>query len=290
VKLGDFYRHIVNVGKLRDPRPRSRVKGFEDSGILFGDHSREVRKILVGIDMEAPELVLADRLREKKGVDCVMAHHPEGAALAGLPEVMALQTDILVQVGVSQDTARELMEERMREVSRGVSPANHSRAVDAARILDMPFLCAHTPADNQVAYFLERLCARRKPRTLQAIVDMLLEIPEYRYAREQKTGPVIIAGSPRRAPGRIFVEMTGGTEGHREVYDKLYKAGVRTLISMHLAEDHFRKVKDANLNVIIAGHVSSDTLGMNLLLDGVEKAARERLETVDCSGFRRVRR
>jgi putative NIF3 family GTP cyclohydrolase 1 type 2 len=84
--------------------------------------------------------------------------------------------------------------------------------------------------------------------------------------------------------------MTGGTEGSKDVFDKLYKAGVRTLISMHLSEEHFKKVKDANLNVVIAGHISSDTLGLNLLLDRIEKQAGERFEITACSGFNRVRR
>ena len=59
---------------------------------------------------------------------------------------------------------------------------------------------------------------------------------------------------------------------------------------MHMSEEHFKKVKDTSLNVVIAGHISSDTLGLNLLLDRLEKKAKERLETVDCSGFRRIRR
>jgi len=84
------------------------------------------------------------------------------------------------------------------------------------------------------------------------------------------------------------VEMTGGTEGSKDAYDKMYKTGVRTLVSMHLSEEHFKKVKDADLNVVIAGHISSDTLGLNLLLDRIEK--EEELKTINCSGFRRIRR
>ena len=90
--------------------------------------------------------------------------------------------------------------------------------------------------------------------------------------------------------GKVSVEMTGGTEGSREVFDKMYKAGIRTLVCMHLSEEHFKKVKELNLNVIIAGHISSDTLGLNLLLDRIEKEAKQEFETISCSGFTRVRR
>jgi hypothetical protein len=41
---------------------------------------------------------------------------------------------------------------------------------------------------------------------------------------------------------------------------------------------------------VIAGHISSDTLGLNLLLDRVEKASGEKLEVINCSGFRRISR
>jgi putative NIF3 family GTP cyclohydrolase 1 type 2 len=84
--------------------------------------------------------------------------------------------------------------------------------------------------------------------------------------------------------------MTGGTEGPKDIYDKLYRSGIRTLVSMHLSEEHFKKAKDANLNVVIAGHISSDTLGLNLLLDRIEKKAKEEFSVISCSGFRRIRR
>jgi putative NIF3 family GTP cyclohydrolase 1 type 2 len=63
---------------------------------------------------------------------------------------------------------------------------------------------------------------------------------------------------------------------------------VSTLVVMHISEDHLENAKKANLNVVIAGHISSDNLGLNLLLDTVEKKGR--LEYVCVSGFDRIRR
>ena len=57
---------------------------------------------------------------------------------------------------------------------------------------------------------------------------------------------------------------------------------------MHLSEEHLAKVKCANLNVVIAGHIASDNLGLNLLLDKIEK--EEKFNCVSCSGFQRIRR
>jgi putative NIF3 family GTP cyclohydrolase 1 type 2 len=291
MKLSYFYNQVLKFGIERDPRiNKKKIKSYADTAILYGSPDAQIKKILVGIDIEVGELLLADRIRQRGGLDLAISHHPEGKAYAALFEVMQLQVDILKKLGIAESVAQRLLEERKREVERKILPQNHTRAVDVARLLDMPFICVHTPADNHAFGLVQNLMEKGKPQKVQDIVDILMEIPEYKLATKNYAGPRIILGNPKRCVGRISVEMTGGTEGPRNVFDKLYKAGVRTLVCMHLSEEHFKKVKDANLNVVIAGHISSDTLGLNLLLDRIEKQAKERLQIVSCSGFNRIRR
>ena len=290
MKLSRLYSQIVKLGRDRDPRTKARISSYEDTALLYGNPDIEVRKIMVGIDIEVGELLLADRIRKQRGLDLVISHHPEGRAWAAFYEVMQLQVDMLVKIGIERKIAQELVDERKFEVERKVLPQNHMRSVDAARLLDMPFMCAHTPADNHVSSFIQELLAKKKPKQVKDIVDILKDIPEYKRATSDSAGPRITLGNPKRPVGKIFVEMTGGTEGSIKVFDKIYKLGIRTLVSMHLSEEHFKKVKDNNLNVVIAGHISSDTLGLNLLLDRVEKVAKEKFEVINCSGFRRIRR
>lgn len=295
MNLGQFYKKAISVGMKYDPRPQgylrkkfARTNPYPDSLILYGDGCGEVKDLLVGIDIEVPELLLADKLRQDEGLDLVVSHHPEGRALYWLSDVMRVQTQLLKSAGVPEGLSRDLVEERMLEVERKIMAHNHMRSVDVARILNMPFVCLHTPADNMASYFVQKLMRKYKPRVLQDILDILDEVPEYKIARKE-TGPArILLGHPKRPVGKIFVEMTGGTEGSKEVFPKLFEKGVRTIVSMHLSEEHFKKVKDANLNVIIAGHISSDTLGLNLLLDKIDKASGEKFNIVECSGFRRV--
>lgn len=288
MKLGRLYDSIIKFGRSLDPRKKSRVNSYEDTAILYGRPDTEIKKIMAGIDIDVGELLLADKIRKSQGLDLVISHHPAGRAYAVFYEVMQLQVDMLVKAGLSRSLAQELLDERKFEVERRVSAANHTRPVDAARLLDLPFMCVHTPADNHVSDFIQRLMRREKPGKVQDILDILKDIPEYKEAKKENAGPKIIAGGLCRPAGRIFVEMTGGTEGSREVYDKFYKRGIRTLISMHLSEEHFKKVKDNNLNVVIAGHISSDNLGLNLLFDRLEK--EEKFSITCCSGFRRFRR
>lgn len=290
MKLSRFFDLAIKSAVKHDPRNRKEVSSYEDSAILYGKPDINVKKILVGIDIEVGEILLADCIRQRQGLDLVLSHHPEGFAYASLHKVMNIQTRILRKAGINKTTAEELLQERQREVERRLLPNNHTRAVDAAKLLGMPFACLHTPADNHVFSFLAGLMDSIKPGKVSDIIDILMEIPEYKAAQILGAGPRIIAGSPNRPAGKILVEMTGGTEGSAEMYSRLYKTGTKTLICMHLSEDHFKKVKDANLNVVIAGHISSDTLGLNLLLDNVEKQAKEKLTVLNCSGFQRYTR
>ena len=82
--------------------------------------------------------------------------------------------------------------------------------------------------------------------------------------------------------------MTGGTEGAKEIMEKYAASGISTLVGMHFSEEHLDSAKKANLNVVIAGHISSDVLGLNLLFDEIEK--EEKLHFVETSGFQRIRR
>lgn len=274
-------RDYYDAERLRNP--------YADSRILNGDPDAEVRKVLAGIDIEAPELILADRLNQKgAGIDLVLSHHPEGRAYANFYEVMRMQADILNRFGVPINVAENLLEGRMKEVERKLLPVNHTRGVDAARLLGVPLACLHTPADNMVARHLQTLFDREVPRKLKDVLTLVREIPEYQHARRNNAGPMLLLGSEDQRAGKVFVDMTGGTEGAKETIEKISQAGVGTIVAMHMSEDHRKEAEKHHLHVVIAGHIASDNLGLNLLLDAVER--RQTLEVLECSGFKRVRR
>jgi putative NIF3 family GTP cyclohydrolase 1 type 2 len=298
-KLLDKRREYKNLSSsLKQLFDKESLKNpYADTRILFGDPDLEVRRILVGIDIEASEMLLAEQLNVKGGeIDLVLAHHPEGIALAGLYDVMHLQTDVLQNLGIDERIAKDLMERRIKEVSRRLHAANHTRCVDAAKLLNIPLMCCHTPADNHVARYLQNLMDTQKPKTLQSIIDLLLRDPEYQDAVLNKAGPKILIGESKDNAGRVFVDMTGGTEGSKEVFARMSQLGIQTLLGMHLSEEHFKKIKSEHIHVVIAGHMASDNLGMNLLLDKLEKKAAKqslkgrKLEIKECSGFKRVKR
>lgn len=279
-KLSEADKEYYDLQKLEHP--------FSDTRILTGDPSLEVETVLCGIDIETPEILLADRLRQKgHKIDLVIAHHPEGIAAAGLYEVMRVQADMLGKAGVPINVGEGIMASRISEVRRRYMPMNHQRAVDAARLLDIPFMCVHSPADNLVQNFLENTLNNTDYSTLEDILQVLRSIPEYHQAQLLKAGPKIIVGNRQRRAGKVFIKMTGGTAGAEKAYEKLVQAGVGTIICMHMSDNHRNLAKEHNLNVIISGHMASDSLGMNLFLDELEKCG---LKIIPCSGLIRVSR
>lgn len=291
-------RVLARAKKAFDEMPQSKrwefdqetlVNPYADTRILAGDPEKEISRILVGIDVEVGEVLLADALRSRGTVvDLLFAHHPEGRALARLEEVMGLQADIWHGFGVSLAYGDAVLSDRMSEIMRALHPLNNERTIDAARLLDFPLMCCHTPADNNVNRFVQSRCDDLGgDATVDDLLEMLKEIPEYRQATLQGTGPVLFEGEGGRRTGKIMVDMTGGTSGPVESIEKLAQAGVGTIVGMHMGEDHRKKAKDVHMNVVIAGHMCSDSLGMNLVIDQYE---RQGVEVIACSGFTRVSR
>ena len=325
MKLRDFFDRALAVGRAHDPRGEDGLlaylakerrtleamaddaKGdfdverltnpYHDTRILHGDGDAEVKAIMVGIDFEVGELVLADRLRERGApLDLCVAHHPEGYALANLYRVMEMQADVLAKLGVPITVAEGILDPRLHEVKRRLLVQNHTRALDAAKLLGFPFVCLHTVADNCVTKYLQDLFDGERAETLADVVDLLKAQPEYAEAKLHGSGLQILARSiksehnpARIRAGEVFVDMTGGTGGSKWMFEKLAtNTKVGTFVGMHVSEENLEIAKNNHINVVIAGHAPSDSLGLNLLLDGV--MAEEELEVTACSGYVRVKR
>jgi len=257
---------------------------YLDSRIHNISKDIEPKKVLIGIDIDSAGLLVAKEL----GVDLVIAHHPVGKGLAALSEVMDLQCDVLNLYGVPINVAEGLMKEKISEVARGVNVLNQQETVQTAKLLGINLINIHTPADNLAAKFLKNLVEKNKPERIEDLMKILKGVPEYKEAIKLGFGPEISTGGSERRCGRIaMTEITGGTEGSSKLYEKMAIAGIGTILSMHQSEEHRKEAEAANINVVIAGHISSDSLGMNIFLDELEK---ERIELIPCSGLIRISR
>jgi hypothetical protein len=184
-------------------------------------------------------------------------------------------------------TAQKIVEERCKEIERRLHPVNHYKTLDVAKILKINLMDAHTFTDNLVHDFLNKYIAKNKPEYVQDLMNLLMMLPEYQQAKHLGMGPLILAGNPKNRVGKYFLEMTGGTNPSSKIYEILSRAGISTLVEMHIPEDSFTKVNEQGMNIVMAGHMSSDSLGMNLFIDELEKNG---IEVIPCGGFIRASR
>ena len=287
MKLEDLNKKykLVNLSDHEIFDKESLFNPYSDSRILNTD-GKKINKIMAGIDISGQELLLA----KQNKADLVIAHHPHGVALTGLTEVMPIQNDIFVSYKVPVKKVNSLMKDRILEINNYIPSLNFNRDVDMAKNLKLDFMCVHTPADNLASDFIINLYKKNKNKlkTVGDLVTLLKTVSEYDVAERMKCGPRNIIGLSKNTLGKVaFVGITGGGSGPKGIYKELSKQGIKTIVSMNMKPDHQKEAKKHKLNVIVAGHMSSDSLGMNLLLDHIEKKG---IKVIPISGLVRVKR
>ncbi|MGI5964578.1 MAG: hypothetical protein ACOX8L_01820 [Candidatus Methanomethylophilaceae archaeon] len=319
MKIYEAYRLAIETGMKNDPRPQEEVEAvlaeekenyekLSDEKKVFFDKERlwnpytdsrfsalieeskelEAERFMWGIDIGTGEMLLADRLREKgQNISAVVAHHPTGRSKVPFPEVMRMQTEMYYGDGVPINVAEALMRPREEEVIRNVMGANFNQSSDAAELLGIPMFNVHSPADNMVQKYMDDMLKELEPKYLGDIIDRLLQEPEMIQAAKYNNPPTIIVGNRKSRCGKAIAKMTGGTSGPKEIYEKFSQAGIGTVVGMHFPESHVEEAKKAGINLIVSGHMASDSMGINLICDVWEKKG---IEVFGCSGFIRCSR
>ena len=128
---------------------------------------------------------------------------------------------------------------------------------------------------------------KKNPEYVGDVLEILKEVPEYAEAVKGKNGPVVFVGDERNHCGKVVpAEITGGTEGAKEMYEKMAAAGIGTIIGTHASEEHRKECQKYHINMVIAGHMASDSVGLNRFFDALEKRG---VEILACSGLIRIK-
>ena len=238
----------------------------EDSAIyVSGDN---IAKILFGIDAGVPELLLAKQL----GCDAVIAHHPEGGTtVVNFHQVFKRHIQQMVVAGVPKEEAEKAIRKRLEELEVEAHTQTYRHAVDVAKLLKMPYMNIHTPLDEVGRRRMaEQIKSRiRKYSTVQDVVSALRELPEFKNA---VTEIKIRLGEAEKPAGKVVVSHGAGTNGGYEVAKTCFKYGIGTVVYIHISPKNLEKLKTDNLgNLIVTGHVASDSVGINPLINELEK-------------------
>jgi putative NIF3 family GTP cyclohydrolase 1 type 2 len=239
----------------------------EDSGIVF-DTGREIKKILAGIDMDTSMLILAKQL----GFDCVAQHHPAGILNSKTFELFGRDhMKKLMECGVPINVAQKLAYKNTDTRKHTMHSRNRTQMRDVARLLDIADVAYHTPADmlaeRAAQKKMDALMARNPRCTVQDVLDELLTIREYAEALEGQQ-PEVWVGAKDSFAGRVYIEMYGVGAPSPEEYIACADAGIGTFVGMHATPEVIKAVKEqGKANLIIAGHMASDSLGFNQILD-----------------------
>lgn len=251
MNTNDLMNTALSLAKL-DKMP------YDTNIIVKGEN---IKKVLIGIDMETPELLLAQQL----GYDCVVSHHPKAdSCVVDFAKVMDVQIDRMVKAGVPINKAQKVLKKRQASIDLLQHASNYDRVSSAARLMEMPYLNIHIPADfitEEIVQTRLNKAFENKPKT--KLSDIIDELNSWEYYQKKIAQPVIRVGSNDDYAGKIEVLMAGGTSGGADVFKTYFEAGVGTIIAMHIPEDVKKAVIEQNIgNVIIAPHMPSDSIGL----------------------------
>jgi len=179
--------------------------------------------------------------------------------------------------GIAEDVAHAAVAARLAAVHRRDHMSNYNRLVDTARLIGVPFCNIHLACDiiGRQA-IVDLLASRARPgTTVDEAITWIEEFPEMEAAL---TRPEQWLGEPGAPLGRYTVAMAGGTNGGHPVFREYYRHGVDTVIAMHIAEEDLSRLRTEfprGHNLVVTGHMATDSIGINRVIEGLEERGIE---------------
>jgi hypothetical protein len=287
IKFGLDYeirKHPANINL-----PEQENLYYPDSAIISGEFEKEIRNLYVSIDTDTAEVLLVKELiNSGLNIDGILSHHPVGKGYYLLPGVIEIQRDNWIKFGVGKVIADKLLKKMVFEETIETK-GNQLGTENACRKLNIPLMCIHTPIDNIIQNFFERLFAYKNNLSLDEALEIVKKIPECSQSALNGDAPFIVNGedSNSKSIGKIMVDMTGGVDPPDEIFLQLKKAGIETIIGMHYGIDNINAMIKSNISALVCGHLACDSVGLNIFCDSLEKNS---VNIINGSGFYRYKR
>ncbi|MDR5683819.1 MAG: hypothetical protein QN163_07330 [Armatimonadota bacterium] len=242
----------------------------EDSAIYVrGDR---IRRVLFGIDVGPAELLLARQL----GFDCVVAHHPVNATPDAW-KVYLRHVEFMVAAGVPEDAALAAVADRVDAYRVRAHVWNYDHVPSVARLLGIPFLNVHAPLDEvgrrRMIEVVRHVQSEDPHATVGDLARALGRLPEITNAQ---TAVEVRLGSADSVAGNVVVAHGALTNGGYDVASTCFAHGVDTVVYIHIDYAELQRLRrDGRGNLIVTGHIASDSLGFTPFLQALRARGLE---------------
>jgi len=256
-----------------------------DSGIHIP--GKDIKRFIFTMDANVGLLHMAKQF----GFDAVVCHHPCGVLLKR-GEVYRRHIDLLEEHGIPRETAMTSLSETIETTVRKMtnnrfrmlyheSPNQTVLEVDAARLLNLPFMNIHNPFDEKGRRILQSKideAAIKKPNWKLGDVLKLIEgLPEARYASEvYGISPDIFVGDPAGEASKVIFIHGALSAPDAEIVKFYWNSGFKTVIALHCEFGNLESLKRENQgNLILTGHFLGDSLGMTPFISTLREKGLE---------------
>ncbi len=221
-----------------------------------------IERILIGIDIDAHALSLA----KEQGYDLAISHHPMGdMAIIDFHHVLERHVQQMESAGVPHAAASAAVAQLIEEKRIINSMRNYDHAPSIARMLDIAYMNIHTPLDEIGRQRMADAASALGPSdTVADLIEHFQDtFGEFRHALT-RIEPFL--GRVDNTLGRVAVSHGAGTNGGYQVARAYFDYGIDTVVYIHcLPPDAFklREEYPQGKNLIVTGHIASDSLGIN---------------------------
>ncbi|TLZ54882.1 MAG: hypothetical protein E6K17_07140 [Methanobacteriota archaeon] len=237
-----------------------------DSGIDVP--AADVKRALFGIDADVGDLLLAKQL----GYDLLINHHPTGGgSQVNFPNVLRRHGFLLEHAGVPRKAAEAAVEALLDEHESAAHARNYDKLPSEARLLGMPLMAIHNPCDEIGRRVMDETLKTELPKDprVRDAIGVLNQLPEFKKAL---TKIVVRMGSEQNPLGKWVVIHGAGTNGGYPV------AKAAFVDAGHLRRLREEYGREGPKNLVVAGHIAADSVGINVLV----RELRKRGVAVDC--------
>jgi hypothetical protein len=261
-----------------------------DSGIHVPGEN--IKRFVFSMDVNVGLLHVAKQME----FDAVVGHHPCGVLLHR-GEVYRRHVDLLEMHGIPRERSMAVLSGSIDGIVRRMEnnrfrmlhhecPNQTVLEVDAARMLNLPFMNIHNPFDETGRRVLQSKldeASAEDPRwKLKNVLALIENLPEARYAKDvYGISPRLFIGDPEAEASRVVFVHGALSAPHPEIIRFYWQNGFPTVVILHGEFESLEKLRtEKQGSLILTGHFLGDSIGMTPFI----RAIRQRGLEVVCMG------